>query len=106
MISKIFLFCQFFIKQITELKIIQINPPILEILLLYVNRVRIDCAISGSKEYLLLIIWAKNGNFFQKCTEKPLRAWTIRNNGDERRGLNHSEHQQPIVDINKGLKTQ
>ena len=26
---------------------------------------------------MLLIIWAKNGNFFQKCTEKPLTAWTI-----------------------------
>ena len=25
---------------------------------------------------MLLIIWAKNGNFFQKCTEKPLTAWT------------------------------
>ena len=24
---------------------------------------------------MLLIIWAKNGNFFQKCTEKPLTAW-------------------------------
>ena len=25
---------------------------------------------------MLLIIWAKNCNFFQKCTEKPLTAWT------------------------------
>ena len=25
---------------------------------------------------MLLIIWARNGNFFQKCTEKPLTAWT------------------------------
>ena len=26
---------------------------------------------------MLLIIWAKNGNFFQKCTEQPPTAWTI-----------------------------
>ena len=34
-------------------------------------------AISGSEEYKLLIIWAKHCNFFQKCTMKPLTAWTI-----------------------------
>ena len=26
---------------------------------------------------MLLIIWTKIVNFFQKCTEKPLTAWTI-----------------------------
>ena len=25
---------------------------------------------------MLLIIWAKYCNFFQKCTDKPLTAWT------------------------------
>ena len=44
--------------------------------MLDVNRVLIDCAMSGSNEYMLLIIWAKNGDFFQKGTEKPLTAWT------------------------------
>ena len=59
---------------------VRISPHILLIIdtnYMLINRVRIDCAISGSKEYLLLIIWAKNCNFFQKCTEKPLTAWTI-----------------------------
>ena len=40
-------------------------------MLIRCNRVRIDCAISESKEYMLLIIWAKNCNFFQKCTHSP-----------------------------------
>ena len=40
-----------------------------------------NIATEKKKEYILLIIWPKNGNFFQKCTEKPLTAWTeIRNN--------------------------
>ena len=31
---------------------------------------------------MLLIIWAKNGNCFQKCTEKPLTAWTKSDEGE------------------------